>query len=410
MSTSIVVICLPVSPGWEILLQRPVLRPRSSQSCLWAEPSVNIWNEVFTNTRDLGMTSIMSEMKVCLKMAVEAGTGIVLPTIPLRDSTDLKEFNVDHPEAFFPYNQWFDEKHLRDGLARACPHMKVLNPDSLDKDQADRIMVKNNWEMDVTKAPGYHFFASHFWVGNPFSTFFDDEFKRLQRESDSGSGEGITVIKIACIFLLFRITDDPTGGDLLLWNDLAMLMRFLEKPRKIVHNLLAQLNRPFYGVHFRVENDTVWGSLESQLSLDLDALDKAWSMYKHDNGLGSQKPIVYVACGDEGQMKAFIEGGKFRGWDVTHKWDLARQISNPETVKMIDGLAFDFQGAVDMGMMIQSHFFIGISGSAMSNTIAHARDVTGRYRGSSLREKIDDGGARSYLVHDGQASSYPCCL
>jgi len=187
-----------------------------------------------------------------------------------------------------------------------------------------------------------------------------------------------------------------------------MLVRFLEKPRKIVHNLLDQTHdRPFYGVHFRVENDTVWQSLKDQLHADLDALDKAYEMYGDKS---KQKPLVYVACGDEKQMKAFQEGGKERGWDVTHKWDIARQIGDGETVKMIDELAFDFQGAVDMGMMVYSHFFIGISGSAFSNTVAHARDVTGRYRGSSLREKFDDEGSRNYLVHDGQPSSYPCCL
>jgi hypothetical protein len=352
----------------------------------------------------------MSEIKTCLKMAVEAGTGLILPTIPLRDSIDLKEFNVANPEAFFPYDQWFDAEHLKDGLGRACPRMKVLHPDSLNQDQADKVTIKNQWEIDVTKAPGYIAFASHFWSGNPFVTFFNDEFARLRKESP-GTGEGISIIKVATIFLLFRITDDPTGDDLALWNDLGLLMRFLEKPRKIVSHLLAQTHgRPFYGVHFRVENDTVWASLENQLALDLDALDQAWSMYKEDNGMSSEKPLVYIACGDEDQIKAFVDGGKARGWDVTHKWDLARQSPDPETVKMINELAFDFQGAVDMGMMIQSHFFIGISGSALSNTVAHARDVTGRYRGSSLRKRPGDAGARSHIVHDGQASSYPCCL
>jgi len=343
-------------------------------------------------------------------MAIEGGVGLILPTIPLRSSTDLKEFNVENKDAYFAYDQWFDMDHLKAGLAQACPRMKILHPDSLKTGQADRVVVKNDWELDVGKAPGYHAFTSHFWVGNPFSKYFDTELARLQREESHGMGEGISVIKIMAVFLLFRITDDPTGSDLELWNELGLLIRFLERPRTIVHNLMHQMVRPYYGVHFRVENDTIWGSLESQLALDLDALDDAWAMYGKRDGLGTNKPPVYVACGDEHQMSKFIEGGKARGWTVTHKWDLARQIPNPETVKMIDELAFDFQGAVDMGMMMQSHFFIGISGSAFSNTVAHARDVTGRYRGSSLREKIDDAGARSYLVHDGVASSYPCCL
>jgi hypothetical protein len=353
------------------------------------------------------MTSIISEMKVCLKMAIEAGTGIVLPTMPLRDSTNLKEFNLGNSDAYMPYDQWFDADHLKEGLSKACPRMKVLHPDSLSPDQADKLTVKNKWEMDVVNAPGYVRFTSHFWAGNPFKTFFDEEYAKLKEKS--ASGNGISVIKINAVFLLFRITDDATGSDLKLWNDLSLLVRFLEKPRKIISQLLTQINRPFYGVHFRVENDTIWSSLEHQLSLDLDALDNAWSMYRKDSAF-SEKPLVYLACGDEQQMKKFVEEGKARGWEVTHKWELARQSSNPETLQLIDDLAFDFQGAVDMGMMIRSHFFIGISGSAFSSTVANARDVTGRYRGSSLRGRVDDGGARSHLFNDGSASSYPCCL
>lgn len=193
---------------------------------------------------------------------------------------------------------------------------------------------------------------------------------------------------------------------------MAMLMRFLEKPRKIVKNLLTQAQgRPIYGVHFRAENDSVWNSAEDQMNKDLDALDKAYSLYASKDGLTS-KPLVYLACGDEQQMKMFVSAGASRGWEVTHKWDLARQIKDDggQTVKMINELAFDFQGAVDMGIMTKAHFFMGITGSAFSNTVAHARDATGRYRGSSLRENWDDGGARSHLFADGVASSYPCCL
>jgi hypothetical protein len=163
------------------------------------------------------------------------------------------------------------------------------------------------------------------------------------------------------------------------------------------------MKRPFYGVHFRVENDTLWSSLDNQMSVDLDALDRAWN--KFGTGPNTQKPLVYLACGDEHQVKKFVEKGKERGWEVTHKWDLADR----EVKGMIDALPFDFQGAVDLGIMLLSQFFFGITGSAFSNTVAHARDVTGRYRGSSF-EYWDDENARSHLFNDGDSDGYPCCL
>jgi hypothetical protein len=76
---------------------------------------------------------------------------------------------------------------------------------------------------------------------------------------------------------------------------------------------------------------------------------------------------------------------------------------------MIKDLAFDFQGAVDFGVMARAEFYIGITGSAFSSTVANARDTTGRYRGSSF-DVYEDDGARSHLNTDGAASNYPCCL
>jgi hypothetical protein len=65
----------------------------------------------------------MSEVKTCFKMAAEAGTGLILPVISLRDSKDLKEFNAGNDDQSFPYDQWFDVDHLKAGLSKACPQM-----------------------------------------------------------------------------------------------------------------------------------------------------------------------------------------------------------------------------------------------------------------------------------------------
>ncbi|KUJ06585.1 uncharacterized protein LY89DRAFT_692397 [Mollisia scopiformis] len=356
-----------------------------------------------------GLTSIMSQVKVCLKMAVEAGTGIVLPSMPLRDSKQLDNFNFLNGEAYLTYDQWFDAEHLISQMNRACPQMKIVHPNQLDALTEDGVQVKNKWSIDLAQAPGYVQFMSYFWAGRPFKSFFEEQLGRLENLQQldphhDDTKKGITIINISSQFLVFRITDDPTGEDLHLWNDLGHLIRFNEVPRKIVNQLIRQINRPFYGVHFRVEKDTIWSSLENQLAVDLDALDTAWTKYGDKN---SPKPLVYLACGDQEQVEKFVAEGKNRGWDVTHKWNLAS--TSPETLSLINGLAFDFQGAVDMGLMVKSEFFLGITGSAFSSSIGNVRDRTGRYRGSSFLV-WDDEGARTHLFNDGDAGSYACCL
>ncbi|KAH8880259.1 hypothetical protein GQ53DRAFT_755242 [Thozetella sp. PMI_491] len=350
-----------------------------------------------------GLTSIVSQIKVCLKMAIDTGSNLVLPSMPLRDSTNLKEFNFLNGDAYQPYDQWFDADHLREALGRACPRMKIVHPSELDK----TVAIKTQFNVDCEQAAGYEKFKSLFWSGRPYRNFFSDKYHELKAKAladpNVAQKEGITLVNVDSEFLLFRITDDPTGRDLRFWNDLDRVVRYLEQPRQVIQRLQARMTRPYYGVHFRVENDTMWSSLEHQLAQDLDALDLAWEM----QGRPQPRPLVYLACGDAGQMQKFITAGAGRGWDVTHKWKLVED--DAITTNMINELAFDFMGAVDMGIMVKSEFFIGITGSAFSSTITNIRDPTGRYRGSSFEVSQDDG-ARNHLFFDLDAREYGCCL
>lgn len=384
------------------------------------------WHERNKNTYlkcdgiNAGMTSIMSQVKVCFKMAIDAGVNMLLPDMPLRDSDDLLEFNLMNQSAYMAYDQWFDQDHVLASMSRACPQMSIRQ----SKDVGTPSMpVLNEWKMDIGSAPGFRMLSGHFWVGRPFRSWFDNELAQMRFFSSvspkdeaehektgelprSTSEDGATILQIASQFLLFRLTDDPTGRDVALWNDLGHLVRFTETPRVLTNRILARMDRPYYGVHFRTERDNIWSSFENQLKVDLDALDQAWAQYGGDSP-GQERPLVYLACGDEGQIRKFSEAAALRGWAVTSKYDMVKDY--PVNLKMIKDMPFDFQGAVDMGVMLESHFFLGITGSAFSSSVANMRDSTGRYRGSSLFYP-DDGNARTHLFNDGDASGYPCCL
>ncbi|KAI9649268.1 hypothetical protein NHQ30_001838 [Ciborinia camelliae] len=368
-------------------------------------------NEVYLECNGIfaGLTSIVSQVKVCLKMALESGHGIILPSIHYRDKTNLEELNRFNEDAYMTYGEWFEESHLIEQMERVCPQMRIIK---LSEIESGSVTVQHRWPIELSHktAPGLAPFQGYFWKGRSFKDFFDAQYSQLEQlfllnpSNKLDHEAGIIAIQIHPQFLVFRITDDSTGQDLKLWNDLGYLVRFKEPPRRVVGRLLAQINRPFYGVHFRVESDQIWSSLENQLQVDLDALDRAWEIYGNHK---EEKPMVYLACGDQNQVVKFVEAGKARGWEVTHKWKLAEKDIN--TLNTINQLSFDFQGAVDMGIMLKSHFFLGITGSAFSSSVANARDSTGKYRGSSF-SVFDDGGARSHLFNDGESNYYPCCL
>lgn len=356
-----------------------------------------------------GLTSIVSQVKVCLKMALESGHGIILPSIPYRDKKNLQEFNRYNEAAYMTYGEWFEESHLLEQMGRVCPQMRIIK---LKEIESGEVVVQHRWPIELSSqtAPGFASFQGYFWRGRSFKDFFNIQYSQLEQlfllnpNNKINREAGITAIQINPQFLVFRVTDDATGQDLKLWNDLGYLVRFKEPSRRVISRLLAQIDRPFYGVHFRVESDQIWSSFEKQLQRDLDALDRAWAKFGSPE---EEKPLVYLACGDQNQVTKFAEAGRARGWEVTHKWNLAQQDAN--TLKTINRLSFDFQGAIDMGVMLKSHFFLGITGSAFSSSVANARDSTGRYRGSSL-SVFDDGGARTHLFNDGESNAYPCCL
>lgn len=381
----------------------------------WKEENKDVYLEC--SGIQAGMTSIISEVKVCFKMAIDAGVNMLLPSMPLRDSENLLNFNLLNDSAYMTYDQWFDQEHLLASMARACPRIKIKHPIEA---ATESLPVANRWSMDIGTAPGFQMLLGYFWVGRPFKSWFEKELLRLRflanasrksaaEEDTSGLAraapeQGATIISIASQFLVFRVTDDPSGREVALWKDLSHLIRFREEPRVITNRILSHIDRAFWGVHFRVEKDNIWSSFENQLKVDLDALDQAWAQY---GSPGKERPLIYLACGDEGQIEKFSEAGAQRGWTVTSKYGIAKDY--PVTLKMIKELPFDFQGLVDLGVMLKSHFFIGITGSAFSSTVGNMRDPTGRYRGSSLLYP-DDENARTHLFNDGDAPGYPCCL
>ncbi|KAJ4385738.1 hypothetical protein N0V93_010168 [Gnomoniopsis smithogilvyi] len=391
----------------------------------------------------LGLTSVISQVKSCFKMAIEAGAGVILPNIPLRAANNLIAYNQGNHDAEKPFGAWFDEEHLVESMQEACPGLNIITPQDIEQ---GRVEVQNEWNIDIHSARYFRERDGYFWAGKPFDAFFEENLRRLREEhkSDESSrleGDGtddreglhnqlarsthsstdaVDLIGIRADFELFSVINDPTGHDRIFWNDLGRMLRFRSEPRKIVDEMLRQIgqDRPFFAVHFRGEGDNMWAAPEDQIRVDLDALDRAWETYEHDEGVryeGGAKPLVYLACGDEESIQAFVAAGKDRGWNVTSKYALAKSMDTTETFDMIEELPFDFQAIIDLGLLVKSYFFIGIMGSAFSYTVANLRDPTTRYRGSSF-EVWDDGGARTHMFPnndkygDTTMEKYACCL
>lgn len=395
----------------------------------------------------LGLTSVISQVKSCFKMAIEAGVGVVLPSIPLRDANNLLVYNQGNHAAERAFGDWFDEMHFVDSMAHACPGLGIMTSNDLETGRM-KIQEEDKLSIDIHAARFFRERDGYFWAGKPFKSFFDETFDRMREEKEEEKGKKLKdneledkskepesqlqgraaggeekpaiLVSMRADFELFNVANDPTGHERHMWDDLGRALRFLHEPRVIVDEMLRQINGPFFAVHFRGEGDNMWASPEEQIHVDLDALDRVWDLYQDVGDLSrlveaNMKPPVYLACGDEGSIQAFVDAGKARGWNVTSKYALAKAMEDAEIFDMIEGLPFDFQAIIDLGLSVASYFFIGIMGSAFSYTTANLRDPLTRYRGSSF-EMWDDGGARTHMFPnndrhgDTTMEKYACCL
>lgn len=386
----------------------------------------------------LGLTSVISQVKSCFKMAIEAGIGVILPKIPLRDANDLLNYNQGNHAADRDFGDWFDVPHLRAAMKQACPKLDIVVPEDF---LTGAIVSRNVWTIDEYAARFFRERDGYFWAGKPFRAFFNEQLALLRmlygigisgqdmsslNAADGGIkqvGEGATIISMRADIELFNLVNDATGHERHMWDDIGRTLRFRPEPRIIVDKMLQQIGEEhFFTIHFRGEADNMWASPQEQMIVDLQALDLVWEMYQDAPEMKKyvreqRKPPVYLACGSELSIDVFVQVGLAAGWNITSKYALAKSMDTLETLVMIESLPFDFQAIVDLGILVKGHFFIGIMGSAFSYTVANVRDNTGRYRGSSF-DVEDDEGARTHMFPnddrygygDITMERYPCCL
>lgn len=376
-----------------------------------------------------GLTSIMSSLRVCFKMALDAGIGLSIPVMALRDSKDLRDFKTFDADSHHPYGEWFDEAHLIKLLKASCPQMKIA-PVGSDKKPA---LPDHLWlGLNLDRAKGFQLFQSWAWPGKTWHDFLWGEegikVELAKSANDSAAlglpePKGARLISVWTPFLFFKITEDITGHDRKVWHEFDHLIRFKPGSRKIVHQLLQhQGEKPFVGIHYRGEKDNIWSSPEVQLARNLKMAEEAWTLYLKSRSMGllqtgEPEKLIYLACGDQEAIKEFHTEAAKQGWRVIDKWSVAKEIDAGISeagglVSQIDALPFDHQGSIDLAMTTVSTFFIGFTGSAFSYTVANHRDPLGRYRGSSISRQWDADAvaARTHLFNDGESGQYPCCL
>ncbi|EWC45944.1 hypothetical protein DRE_04737 [Drechslerella stenobrocha 248] len=267
-----------------------------------------------------GLFNQVNEIKNCIRMAIDTGAGLILPSINERDSENL--VSIHNHTLCFRFGHFWDEAYIINHLGRICPRMKVLPSDAPDIEGARVVTV------DTQLAPGFTEYPGYF---DGTRTFRDFAFKTIDDQNFTVIDFPI-ILGITWTFLAMNPENDPTGLDWRVWAELGLLLRPTETERRLVQKLSA-----------------------SPL------------LKKDSNGPGNGgNPPIYVACGNQTSVEEFRELAAARGYSVIDKWGILA--GDTESLSQIDKLSFDAKGLLDYAVMLNGYFFLAKSAKVAVGT------------------------------------------
>lgn len=368
-----------------------------------------------------GIGNIRGYILTCMRYAIAAGApGLVLPRIRERSSHNISEL----VGTLNNFTYFFDAAHFRNGLRTACPQITLYDTDEAipyaRKEQFVRPAPPN-----PDPPPANSSRTPALKPRSPFPEFirpkgfFNRSFcdvRDLNRQTD-------------LFGLKFRQWVDMTAKDFLLppvdpqhpriihlhwgvqlewpiWHDgpefantfggllrlrpdiLALGKRTAEAMRAWAAARAPWGSAPGYaGVHLRTENDILahWLRYDDQATAYLERISTL------------NLKAVFLATGNQTEAAKFAEQAKKEiGVAVVSKHDLL-PTSSPDR-KALDALTWDQQALVDYIVLLESAYFLGVSPSSFSMSVALKRHLHAEGLYTRPWKIGGEGDGRSWLV------------
>jgi hypothetical protein len=292
--------------------------------------NIMIWSDI-TAGDGLGLANVRNTIVTCLRWAIDAGMGFIMPKIAIRSKENPGLFptwdNIDF---------LFDEDNLRNLIKKECPQLIIYNtPDVRWNRRVDAVNNNERYFYETGK------FRKHVFeiVNNNFPPY------------------GTVVFENKPLFGWYFYKDGREIHQSLL-NAVQFKTSLVALAKQIV-KLIGKTN--FAGVHLRVEPDALYYTFEELFS---------W-VQKELNGNLKNISIIYIAVGSKDAEEKFRESMKPYNIQVISKWSLVK--NNDELSRELDKLNFDQQAVIDYEALLSSEYFMGCGASSFSYAIAYDR-------------------------------------
>ena len=283
-----------------------------------------------------GTFNVKNAMQTCVRWAIDAGMGFIIPRLAVRSRTNLEYF-----DEWADYSFLFDEDHLRNTLSKECPQLKVYDY----KHQIDTTI----------KAPRKNFqYYANGWY----------RYHAMQIVNQSGEefGEKKTLViwENEPLFS-WEFYKDGYNVHQELYNAIKFNPRFIDIGKKVIRLLPSD----YIGIHIRAERDA-----EGFLGI-LNYNTQVQGFLKTYKESYSHIKTIYVATGDSKIDDKFQSDMSDLGSSVVTKWTLASK--DQALLDELNNLRFDQIGIVDYEVLRTSAYFFGMSLSSYTFGIGYER-------------------------------------
>ncbi|KAH6714165.1 hypothetical protein BKA61DRAFT_674777 [Leptodontidium sp. MPI-SDFR-AT-0119] len=339
-----------------------------------------------------GIGNLRQEILHCIRYAIDAGAGLVLPVIHLRQDSDLS--NLESGTTSMDY--LFDKERFLSRIGMACPQMRVYQ----DLEELESMGTVTKTELiDPKKLP--HAMTSRI----AYSC------REHIKEIRAPPGE-ISLIPLENLWRHFPICHDSVGFADTFGNLIPLRQDVHRLAATALYELYSRYDvqidpstattgifaDTFIGIHLRTANDILsyWLGYEDQADYYIERIRASEYL--------SSLPLMYIASGNATSVTDFSslqEDSLVQPKHVITKHDL---LSGAAEAAELASLTWDQQALVDYLILTRSGFFMGMADSSFAWTIAVNRRKStragtcgfpagwwkGKILGAALRDDFSD--------------------
>jgi hypothetical protein len=324
---------------------------------------------------------VRNEVLTCLRYAIDAGAGFVLPSLRLRGAVAFGEHDL-HTGGRAGLDFYFDVDFFKATMAQHCHQMPIADsvyaiPDFGVASFPDLINFKDVYTLATGKAndPGAPWPA----LLNTNATFFGPDMDK------AFPGDLTSLVPVVHRFNLSYFEWPTTNDPPVFWHNFGRVLQFrpdvIELAGEVYHNLVGPQEEAFFGIHLRIEKDVgeAWGAF-ADLCADYvrRLLDRPLN-------------LVYLAGGDASGLPRFRAFLAQQHSPKHHRVETKSTLLSGESLARLESMPFDQQAQVDYLVLLKSAFHAGTAASSFTANLGARRHLLTDRKDELFIHYEDDG-------------------